>query len=161
MMRVIPRAIVLLGLVLLGLGFYALIAGQIPLIRGSVRGPFARVVGVVLIVFAVACFPILLRVLVGLSMNLGLEAAPDKRSMRSRSDAKLNKVVATTFRALIYSDQADSRSIARPVDAVADPQTASLVSTYLSLLTLKYAKVGDAVLGRKLPLMGDEFPCES
>jgi hypothetical protein len=63
--------LVLLALLPFGLGFYALVAGQIYLIRGSIRGPLARVVGLLLILFTIVCLPILLRALVGMSMNLG------------------------------------------------------------------------------------------
>jgi hypothetical protein len=67
----LPLTLVLLGLCLLGLGFYALIGGQLYLIRGTLRGPLARVVGIVLIVFTIVCLPVLLRGLLGLGMHLG------------------------------------------------------------------------------------------
>jgi hypothetical protein len=65
-------AIVLLGVFfVLGVGIYALIAGQIYLVRGSIRGLLARVVGLLLIIATIVCVPMLLRALVGMSMNLG------------------------------------------------------------------------------------------
>jgi hypothetical protein len=64
-------AIVLLGVFLIVLGVYALLAGQIYLILGSVRGPLARLIGLVLIVSTILCMPMLLRGLVGMGMNLG------------------------------------------------------------------------------------------
>jgi hypothetical protein len=71
MFRFIPLALALLVLFLLALGLYALIAGEIYLIRGSIRGPLARLLGLLLIFCTIACIPILLRGLVGLGMNLG------------------------------------------------------------------------------------------
>jgi hypothetical protein len=71
MMRFLPLVLALLVLFLFGLGFYALVAGQIYLIRGSVRGPLVRVIGLLLMLSAVGAIPVLLRVLVGLGMNLG------------------------------------------------------------------------------------------
>jgi hypothetical protein len=64
-------AIVLLGLFLFGLGLYALIAGQVYLIGGSISGPLARVIGLLLILSTIVGVPMLLRGLVGLSINLG------------------------------------------------------------------------------------------
>jgi hypothetical protein len=71
MMRFIVLLPVLLVLFVIGLGLYALIVGEINLIRGSIRGPLARLLGVLLIVSAIVFIPILLRGLVGLGMNLG------------------------------------------------------------------------------------------
>jgi hypothetical protein len=71
MMCFIPLALVLVGLFLFGLGFYALVTGQIMLIRGSIRGLPARLIGLALILFTILCLPIALRSLVGLGMNLG------------------------------------------------------------------------------------------
>lgn len=70
-MRLITLLLVLLGLFVIGLGLYALIVGEINLIRGSIRGPLARLLGFLLILSAIVCVPILLRVLVGLGMSLG------------------------------------------------------------------------------------------
>jgi hypothetical protein len=61
----------LVGLFLVGLGFYALIGGQIYLIGGSIRGPLARLLGIILILTTILCVPILLRGLAGMGMNLG------------------------------------------------------------------------------------------
>jgi hypothetical protein len=69
--RLIPLALVLVILFLLGLGFYALLVGEISLIRVSIRGPVARAIGLVIIVATILSVPILLRGLVGLSLNLG------------------------------------------------------------------------------------------
>jgi hypothetical protein len=63
--------LVLLGLGAIGLGLYALITGQINLPRGSIQGAPARLLGLLLIVAAVVGFPIMLRGLAGLGMNLG------------------------------------------------------------------------------------------
>jgi len=64
-------AIVVIGVLLIVLGFYALLAGQVYLVLGSIRGPLARLVGLVLIVFTILGMPMLLRWLVGLGINLG------------------------------------------------------------------------------------------
>jgi len=71
MSRILPLAVALLVLFLIGIGFYALIAGQIPLIRGEIHGPLARLVGLFLIMFTILSIPFLLRTLIGMSLNLG------------------------------------------------------------------------------------------
>jgi hypothetical protein len=71
MSRLLLPAVVLLVLSLIGIGVYALIAGQIPLIRGTIQGPLARIVGLLLILFTIMGIPVLLRALVGMSMSLG------------------------------------------------------------------------------------------
>ena len=65
MMRFIPLALVLVGLFLFGLGLYALVTGQVFLIRGSIRGLLARAIGLALIMFTILGLPIVLRSLVG------------------------------------------------------------------------------------------------
>jgi hypothetical protein len=45
--------------------------GQIYLIRGSIRGPLARVIGLVIILSTIMSLPMLLRALVGMTMSLG------------------------------------------------------------------------------------------
>jgi hypothetical protein len=71
MSRILPLAVVLLVLSLIGIGVYALVAGEIPLIRGWIQGPPARLVGLLLILFTILLIPVLLRALVGISMSLG------------------------------------------------------------------------------------------
>jgi hypothetical protein len=71
MMRLIFLMPIFLGVFLFGLGLYALITGQLSLIRGSIQGAVARLLGVLLIVSVVFGLPIYLRLLVGWSMNLG------------------------------------------------------------------------------------------
>jgi hypothetical protein len=71
MRRILPLTILLLILFLIGLGVYALIAGRMPLIRGELHGPPARIVGLLLIVFTILAIPVLLRALVGMTLNLG------------------------------------------------------------------------------------------
>jgi hypothetical protein len=67
----LPLAAVLLVLFLIGTGVYALVAGEIPLIRGRIQGPPARLIGLLLILLTILLIPVLLRALVGLSMSLG------------------------------------------------------------------------------------------
>jgi hypothetical protein len=55
MMPIIALAIVLGGSSLFGLGLYALVTGQLFLIRGSIRGLLARVIGLVLILSTIVC----------------------------------------------------------------------------------------------------------
>ena len=64
-------SIILLAILSVGLGFYALIAGQVPLIRGTIRGPLVRVAGLLWIVSTLVFLPMVLRALAGLAMNLG------------------------------------------------------------------------------------------
>lgn len=64
-------ALALLGVFLIGLGFYALIAGQIPLVRGAIQGPLARILGLLIILSTIIFSPLVLRAVVGMSMNLG------------------------------------------------------------------------------------------
>jgi hypothetical protein len=71
MNRLLLPAAALLVLSLIGTGVYALVAGQIPLIRGSIQGPLARIVGLLLILLTIMGIPVLLRALVGMSMSLG------------------------------------------------------------------------------------------
>jgi hypothetical protein len=71
MSRLLLPVVALLVLSLIGMGVYALIAGQIPLIRGTIQGPLARIVGLLLILFTIMGIPVLLRALVGMSMSLG------------------------------------------------------------------------------------------
>ena len=71
MSRILLLAVVLLVLSLIGMGVYALLTGQLPLIRGSMEGPLARLVGLLLILFTILLIPVLLRALVGMSMSLG------------------------------------------------------------------------------------------
>jgi hypothetical protein len=63
--------LILLGLFLFGLGFYALLMGEINLARASIRGPLVRLFGLFLMVFTFLSIPIVFRILVGLGMNLG------------------------------------------------------------------------------------------
>jgi len=58
-------------LVPVGLGLYLLIVGRINLIRGSLEGPLVRLLGAFLILSPIICLPVILRWLVGMTMNLG------------------------------------------------------------------------------------------
>jgi hypothetical protein len=69
--RLILLALALLILLWFGLACYAVIAGEIYLIRGTIRGPLARLIGVLMILSLIVGLPIMFRVLVGMTMNLG------------------------------------------------------------------------------------------
>jgi hypothetical protein len=62
---------VVLVLSLIGMAVYAPVAGEMPLFRGRIQGPPARLVGMLLLVFTILLIPVLLRALVGMSMSLG------------------------------------------------------------------------------------------